>query len=172
MNRTIFSLAVLCLILGMCGPLLAADKDVVIADFEGKDYGDWKVEGEAFGKAPAKGTLSGQRPVSGFEGKGLVNTFLGGDGPKGTLTSPEFTIERDYIKFLIGGGNLEGRTCMNLLIGGEVVHTATGRSNEFLDWENWDVKQYQGKTAFLQIVDDASFGWGHINVDQIVPGSG
>ena len=78
--------------------------DILINDFEAADYGDWKVEGKAFGKAPAKGTLSGQMPVTGFEGKGLVNTFLGGDGPKGKLTSPPFTIERDYITFLIGGG--------------------------------------------------------------------
>ncbi|MHC4559258.1 MAG: GH116 family glycosyl-hydrolase, partial [Planctomycetota bacterium] len=61
---------------------------VRIADFESADYGDWKVTGEAFGKGPARGTLSNQQVVSGFSGKGLVNTFLGGDGPHGTLTSP------------------------------------------------------------------------------------
>lgn len=81
-----------------------ADDDILINDFEAADYGGWKVEGTAFGTGPAKGTLGGQQPVSGFEGKGLVNTFLGGDAPTGKLTSPEFTIERDYIKFLIGGG--------------------------------------------------------------------
>lgn len=52
--------------------------DILIADFEQKTYGDWKVEGEAFGKGPAKGTIGSQQTVSGFEGKGLVNTFLGG----------------------------------------------------------------------------------------------
>ena len=35
--------------------------DILIADFEGETYGDWKVEGEAFGKAPAKGTLPRQQ---------------------------------------------------------------------------------------------------------------
>ena len=110
--------------------------------------------------------------VTGFEGQGLVNTFLGGDKPTGKLTSPEFVIERDYIKFLIGGGGHKGKTCMNLLIDGEVVLTATGINtqpggSEFLNWENWDVKKYKGKKAVLQIVDAASGGWGHINVDQI-----
>jgi len=62
--------------------------DILIADFEQKTYGDWKVEGEAFGKGPAKGALGSQHHVGGFEGKGLVNTFLGGDRPTGTLTSP------------------------------------------------------------------------------------
>jgi len=157
----------------LCGSLLhAAETDILINDFEAANYGDWKVEGEAFGTGPAKGTLGGQMPVSGFEGKGLVNTFLGGDRPTGKLTSPEFTIERDYIKFLIGGGGHKGKTCMNLLVDGRVVLTATGPNtrpggSEFLNWENWDVRQYKGKTAVIQIVDDASGGWGHINVDQI-----
>jgi len=152
---------------------MAADKDILIADFEGKAYPEgWKVEGAAFGTAPAKGRLGGQMPVTGFEGKGLVNTFLGGDKPKGKLTSTEFTIERDYIKFLIGGGGHKGKTCMNLLIDGKVVLSATGGNNapggsEFLNWENWDVKKFKGKTATIQIVDAASGGWGHINVDQI-----
>jgi len=149
-----------------------ADDDILINDFEAADYGDWKVEGEAFGTGPAKGTLGGQMHVSGFEGKGLVNTFLGGDRPTGKLTSPEFTIERDYIKFLIGGGGHKGMTCMNLLIDGEVVLSATGPNlqpggSEFLNWENWDVKKYKGQKAVIQIVDAASEGWGHINVDQI-----
>ncbi|NQT41597.1 MAG: 2,6-beta-D-fructofuranosidase, partial [Planctomycetes bacterium] len=149
-----------------------AEDDILISDFEAANYGDWKAEGEAFGKAPAKGTLGGQMQVTGFEGKGLVNSFLGGDPPTGKLTSPEFTIERDYITFLIGGGAHKGKTCMNLLVDGKIVLSATGPNaqsggSEFLNWENWDVKQYKGKKAVLQIVDDASNGWGHVNVDQI-----
>jgi len=147
--------------------------DLLIADFEGKDYGGWKVEGEAFGKAPAKGTLGSQQHVSGFLGKGLVNTFIRRDGPTGKLTAPAFTIERDYISFLIGGGHHPGKTCMNLLIDGKVVHTATGPNiddggNEFLNWENWDVKKCKGKQATIEIVDSLSGSWGHVNVDQIV----
>jgi fructan beta-fructosidase len=156
----------------MAGLSPAADDDILINDFEAANYGDWKAEGAAFGTGPAKGTLGGQMQVTGFEGKGLVNSFLGGDGPTGKLTSPPFTIERDYIKFLIGGGGHKGKTCMNLLIDGEVVLTATGPNTQpggrkFLNWENWDVRKYKGKKAVLQIVDDASGGWGHILVDQI-----
>ncbi len=32
----------------------SADDDILINDFEAADYGDWKVEGEAFGTGPAK----------------------------------------------------------------------------------------------------------------------
>ncbi|MGM0486375.1 MAG: GH32 C-terminal domain-containing protein [Planctomycetota bacterium] len=158
--------------LTVCSAAAAAD-DILIEDFEATDYGGWNVEGKAFGTSPAKGTLDGQMQVTGFEGERLVNSFLGGDKPTGKLTSREFTIERDYINFLIGGGGHAGKTCMNLLIDGEVVRTATGPNtepggSEFLNWENWDVQEFKGENAVLQIVDKASGGWGHINVDHIV----
>ena len=104
--------------------------EVLIADFEGDTYGEWKVEGTAFGTHPAHGTLPNQQNVSGFVGKGLVNSYLNGDQSTGRLTSPEFTIERDLINFKIGGGNQPGQECINLLVGGKVVRTATGRNDE------------------------------------------
>lgn len=143
-------------------------KSVLLADFEQDDYGDWKVQGEAFGKGPAKGTLPNQQSVSGFLGKGLVNTYLNRDGSQGTLTSPVFEINRRYLNFLIGGGGHEGKTCMNLLINGRVVYTATGANDEKLMWRSWDLRKYEGKEARIEIVDHASGGgWGHINVDHI-----
>ena len=140
---------------------------IVLADFEGADYGQWQAAGEAFGKGPARGTIGGQQNVSGFAGQGLVNTFLGGDGPHGTLTSPPFQISRRFINFLIGGGSHAGETCMNLFVEGQIVRTAVGADNEKLDWNFWNVEELAGKTARIQIVDSFSGGWGHINVDQI-----
>ena len=140
---------------------------MVFADFEGGDYGAWTVEGAAFGTAPAAGTLPNQQRVSGFRGRGLVNTYLGGDPPQGRLVSPEFTIERPFISFLIGGGSHPGRTCVNLRVDGTVVRTATGRDNERLEPHNWDVSDLRGRRARLEIVDAESGPWGHINVDQI-----
>ncbi|HWB08219.1 MAG TPA: glycoside hydrolase family 32 protein [Pirellulales bacterium] len=147
--------------------------EIVFADFEGSDYGMWQTSGTAFGSGPAKGTLAGQMPVSGFLGQGLVNSFLGGDGPTGKLTSPEFTIERKFVGFLIGGGGYEKQTCMNLLVDGKVVRDATGPNtqgggSEQLEPAAWDVSDLLGKTARIEIVDDATGGWGHVNVDQIV----
>ena len=150
-----------------------AAEDILIADFEGSDYGDWKVTGEAFGPGPARGTLPGQMQVDGFKGKGLVNSFFKGDGTTGTLTSPEFKIERKFIGFLIGGGKDSEKTCMNLLIAGQAVRNATGPNgqpggSETLAPESWDVSEFVGQSAVIQIVDQATGGWGHINVDQIV----
>jgi hypothetical protein len=106
----------------------AAEPDIVFADFEGPDYGAWKAEGQAFGSGPAHGAFPDQKPVTGFLGHGLVNSKLGGDQSTGRLTSPDFTIHRKFITFLIGGGGFAGQTCMNLLVDGKAARTATGFS--------------------------------------------
>jgi fructan beta-fructosidase len=154
--------------------LASADtrSDLLIADFEGDTYGDWATTGTAFGKGPARGTLPNQMPVTGFLGKGLVNSYNGGDASTGTLTSPEFTIQRQCINFLIGGGNHPG-TRIDLIVGGKVVRTATGPNDrpggsEHLDWHTWDVGDFEGKKAVIKIVDEETGGWGHINIDHIV----
>lgn len=140
----------------------------IFVNFEGGSYGKWQATGTAFGEKPAQGTLPGQQKVSGYGGKGLVNSFLHGDDSQGTLTSAEFTIRRPYIQFRIGGGNRPDVACINLLSGGKVVRTATGKDNEKLLWDFWDVGELIGREAQLQIVDRATGGWGHINVDDIL----
>ena len=144
----------------------------VLADFEGGTYGEWTATGDAFGTAPATGAVPGQGQVSGFLGDGLVNTFLNGDSTTGTLTSPEFTIDKKHISFLIGGGNhpaaYANPTAVELLVDGRAVRSATGRDAEALNWASWDVSDLAGKKARIRIVDGNTAGWGHLNVDHIV----
>jgi sucrose-6-phosphate hydrolase SacC (GH32 family) len=139
----------------------------VLADFEGKDYGDWKTTGEAFGPGPAQGRLGDQNPVDGYLDHGLVNSYYHGDATTGTLTSPEFEISQPFLNFLIGGGS-QKETRMDLLVNGKVVRTASGSDAERLKWSSWDVREFLNQKAVLQIVDNATGGWGHINVDQIM----
>ncbi len=159
------------LLLGSSQAAIAAD-DILVADFEGETYGDWKATGEAFGPGPARGTLSGQMHVAGFQGKGLVNTFFQGDDSTGQLTSPPVKIERKFISFLIGGGMNREKLALRLVIDGQVVRSATGPNDkpggsEALARDSWDVSDLIGRTGVLQIVDAAQGGWGHINVDHI-----
>ena len=236
--------------------------------FDSGSYGDWTTTGTAFGAEPATGALPDQQPVTGFDGTHLVNSFNGGDGSTGTLTSPAFTIAKNHLNFQVGGGNhpyvtgavpagtlpahtvfadwstpgtssyadlgwtgtgsftnsgpstgpLGGQiaakaldtwppdgdggtgtitsptftvsspfidlqtaggehpwgganpTAVNLLVGGQVVATATGNNSGSLGWNNWDVSQYQGQQAQIQVVDqsDGSTGWGHLMVGDIL----
>jgi uncharacterized protein (DUF608 family) len=125
--------------------------------------------GPAFRAAPSKGTGPGQQTVSGFLGKGLVNTFdPDGDDATGTLNSGVFEVDRDHLQFLIGGGHHPGKACLELHVGGKVVRSATGQNNERLELTTWDVSEFRGQHAQLKIVDEATGAWGHINVDHIV----
>jgi levanase len=167
----------------------------LFAGFDGATYEGWTTTGNAFGDRPAPGTVppqgaatgctfAGTRPpagtigdqqlVSGYEGSQLVNTFFDHDNGTGHITSPEFTIGKDYINFLIGGGNhpwpgtaTNRPTSVNLVVDGAVVRTATGKDSERLNWTNWNVADLRGKRARIDVVDENTGGWGHINVDQI-----
>ena len=149
----------------------AIPKDaLLIADFEGDSYGDWKITGTAFGSRPS----STKDRVTGHRGRSLVDTYLVGesDEPTGTLTSPSFTIERKLLNFLIGGGKTPGKTCVNLVVDGKRVRTAVGsarksRGRKIMRWVSWDVGELMGRQVQVEIVDRRSEGWGHIMVDHV-----
>jgi fructan beta-fructosidase len=150
--------------------------DIVVADFEGDDYGDWTVEGKAFGSGPSKGTLPDQPVVSGYQGERLANSFVGGDAGTGTLTSPRFKIERDFINFLIGGGAHGDGASITLELFWQdeswIIRTASGAAVDpggsgLLEWEVWDVSKFKGLEARIHIVDEVTGEWGHITIDQI-----
>lgn len=144
-----------------------AGQPVPVCEFELPDYGEWQVAGNAFGNHPARGTLPGQQAVDGFEGNQLVNSFHNGDAATGTLTSPTFIIERNYLNFRIGGGDHPGQIALNLRIDNQVIRSSTGHDTEQLLWDSWDIRDFIGKAAVLEIVDDHTGGWGHILVDRI-----
>ncbi|MBN1124530.1 MAG: GH32 C-terminal domain-containing protein [Sedimentisphaerales bacterium] len=170
MGITSAGILAFCFLMSIAGE----EKEVIlVADFESSTYGDWLIEGQAFGSGPAKGTLPNQMNVTGYLGNGLVNSFTNGDDSTGTLTSPPFIIQRNYINFLIGGGMHPAKACINLLLGDTIVRTATGPNDrpggsEALDWATWDVSDMMGKTVRIQIVDQQKGGWGHINIDHIM----
>ena len=147
----------------------AGRPDVVYADFEGKDYAGWKVEGEAFANSPSRadnGKL--YEELEAFQGKGLVNSSrrrnnedsVAADKYTGKLTSPEFTIEHKFIRFLIGGGGEIDVLGLRLIVDGKVVHRAAGRNAGKLRPEVFDVREFLGKKAHLEIIDQAKDGWG------------
>ena len=125
--------------------------------------------GKAFTGSPSKGTAAGQQTVIGYAGKQLLNSFeRGGDGLMGIIQSPEFKIDKRYLKFLVGGGNQADRTSVNLVVDGKIVQTAVGNMSETLSEAVWDLKAYQGKKASIKVIDLDVHPWGHILADQFV----
>ena len=139
--------------------------DILFEDFE-NGYDKWTVEGTAFGDSPAQGTLPNQQPVSGFVGKRLVNSFLQGDSSTGRLVSKPFTIERRFIRFKVGGGH-SANTQIRLLTEDRIVRATAGHDRELLEPALWDVTEFEGRQAHIEIVDQEKGPWGHINIDQI-----
>lgn len=149
--------------------------DIVIADFEGNTYSPWEAAGTAFNGGPAKGDSLATLDIANAVGSGVAcsenfnsGTSRGNDEPKGRLLSPVFEIQRKYLSFKIGGGDYERHACLNLLVDGKIVKSATGRNSDEMYAASWDVSSWGGKQARLEIVDEASGGWGHILVDHLV----
>jgi len=151
--------------------------DILFEDFEKATYEGWTVTGTAFGSGPIEiSKIPEYQGDVGGKGKRVVNSHASSPGKNsgerdtatGTLTSKPFTIERNYITFLIGGGAHKDKTCMNLLVDERVVLSATGKNNNKMEPASFDVQKWAGKTARLQIVDNEKGPWGNIGIDEIV----
>jgi len=151
--------------------------NIVFEDFEKPTYEGWTVEGTAFGDGPIEIAKipKYQGDVKG-RGTRVVNSHNARQGESidkadahvGKLTSRSFTIERSFVTMLVGGGNHPGQTCVNLVVGGKIVRTETGRDSNEMSPVSWDVRDLAGQTAHIEIVDNVKGPWGNIGVDQIV----
>jgi len=151
--------------------------DIVFDDFEKDSYDGWIATGTAFGTGPAEPSkIPAYQGDVGLHGRRTVNSHATApddevgakDAAVGTLTSKPLVIERDYLTFLIGGGAHKGRTCLNLLVNGQAVLSATGRNDNRMQPYSFDARAWAGQEAKLQIVDHEKGGWGNIGIDDIV----
>ncbi len=149
-------------------------------DFESGDLQGWTKTGAAFDEQPTFGdnpTARNRGQPSGHQGSWWIGGFekfqnkpgqkagaVRGDGPTGTLTSAPFTITAPQLSFLVGGGSSD-KTRVELVVNGAAVLRASGKNTETMARVTWDLTPFSGKQAMLRIVDEASGGWGHINVD-------
>ena len=159
------------LLLAPLAALHAADKpaqpsrpDIVLADFE-QGYGDWTVKGEAFNHPTTP--VSGAK---GFVGKGLADSWDAGGPPgmplAGTLTSPVFTLERNFIRFLVAGRGFGPKSSLQLLIDGKLEGYACGVQDRQMRPAAFDVSAFLGRKA--QLVASDRGNWEFVAVDEIV----
>ncbi|MCA9081780.1 MAG: DUF1553 domain-containing protein, partial [Planctomycetaceae bacterium] len=150
------------------------NEDQVLADFEAGTYGDWTTTGDAFGTGPhTQKTIADYQGDVHAQGTYFVNSHQRreggrGDDHVGTLTSPEFKLTHRWIRFLVGGGNHAGKTCVNLLVDGKIVRSTTGPANNRMQPQEWNVEEFVGKSARIQLVDDERGGWGNIGADAFI----
>ena len=148
--------------------------DEVFEDFEADNYDGWTVEGRAFGETPQrKETTPAYQGDIQARGKRWVNSHnvragKGGDNLVGRMTSRTFKVRHRYISFLVGGGNHKDKTCVNLKVDGKVVRSQTGFASNQMRPVRFDVTEFAGKDAQIEIVDQQKGGWGNIGADHFV----
>jgi len=153
--------------------------DMVFEDWGKETYEGWTVEGAAFGSGPIKKSdiPSYQGDVGGDTAR-VVNSHSSAPGDSveakdkgvGKLTSRQFTIERRFITFWIGGGRARSpsRLGLTLWVDGMPLQTAAGEDSNQMAIKHFNVRALAGKTARLEILDDATGGWGNVGVGKIV----
>ncbi len=153
--------------------------DIVFEDWNKGTYDGWQVEGAAFGSGPInksavpsyQGDVGGDTPrVVNSHASAPGDSVAGKDRAVGKLTSRDFTIERRFIAFWIGGGRARppSRLGMTLLVEGKPMQTASGEDKNQMSLKHFDVSAFDGKAARIEILDDATGGWGNVGVGKIV----
>ena len=145
----------------------AGRPDIVFEDFE-HGYENWKVEGTAFGQGAGHGHVAESAArVAAFWARAWSTRYLGGDDTTGRLISQPFTIERHFIRFLVGGGASPprrsgwwwtARSCARPR--GKRQRAAPARPRG-----TWASSRARRRTSRSWTQQQGA--WGHINVDQI-----
>ncbi len=146
-----------------------AKPDFVVFDFEdGKK--EWKV---LKGDLSHAFTNSTSHPL-GKVGNGFIRTCEGPNGYDdklmGTLQSPFFLIDHDFITIRVGGGEYPEKCYVALVEkdSSREIFRITGHNSEVFRTESCEVKALKGKEAFILVVDQETGRKGHINLDHIV----
>lgn len=140
-------------------------QNILIENFETETYKNWVATGDAFGTYPhlVPANILNEWGNSGYEGNFMISSFVNGDKGMGTLTSPEFIINRKYLNFLVGGGFKD--VYVSLLIEGKEMMSVGGNQSRKMAWVAWDISRYNGESAQIRIVDNSVEGWGFIDAD-------
>ena len=112
------------------------------------------------------GTISAGK--KGFLSSGTA--AYGEEQTTGVLRSDPFLVQGDIMEFLIAGGNNINNKHIDLIDADteQVYFSATGNNINNFQYDFWNLKDIQGKSVYLKIVDaDGGTSWSHLELDQI-----
>jgi putative membrane-bound dehydrogenase-like protein len=145
------------------------DGELLDLGFESGDLSGWTAEGEAFAGQPVRGdTVSARgREASLHQGDHWAGGYeLHGDDPHGSLISDAFMVTHPWASFLVGGGAWpETRVDIVRVTDGAVLHRSMGANHESLQRVVVDLREHMAQWIAVQVVDERSGHWGHINYD-------
>ncbi len=132
--------------------------DELFEDFDAPSYGDWQTAGQAFGKAPARGTANSAGP--------------GADQLVGSLTSRKFRMPKLWVHVRMAGtkGNGKGKESEPIRVtvvadDHKSAHLVPSDKAGF-EWQTARMTKEIGRECYFEIVDRARDG--HLVVDKIV----
>lgn len=160
-----FAIAVAAL-LSAVSPVVPAATPVANADFETCALDGWTQTGDAFSVRSDTTWFGGTFDQ---HGKCFLSGYLAHqDGPTGSVRSATFTAT-DRLSFLVAGGNDPDRLHVDLVraADGAVLDSQTGYNSEQLARIVWNTGSVRGQQVYLQVVDQASGDWGHLNLDDV-----
>ena len=160
-------------------PVPVVRPDLVFEDWHQETYAGWEVEGTAFGNGPIKkselpsyqGDVGGDTPrVVNSHASAPGASIEAKDNATGKLVSREFVIERNYLAVWVGGGKARpnARLGLNLVVAGQPVRTVAGQDSNAMALQHLDLRPWLGKSAHLEITDDATGSWGNVGVGKMV----
>ena len=147
------------------------ESEILFEDFEKFPEKRWEGEGDAFvgnpfgGKNSSNGASFGGGLGQRFASSNSAGTEEGKQN-RGRLLSKSFSIQRDYIHFLISGGS-KGAS-VHLLVDGKAARTAAGNRDDQFRPTRWDVREFRGRQARIELKDDTSDDWGYVAADHFV----
>lgn len=130
---------------------------------------NWQPNGQAWDHGPSSREAPGQSMVFGntgnFASSATARTI---DDVTGTLLSPPFEIRGEVITLRVGGGRAPDTQRVSLLLEGRRIFSATGCSTEILSRRIWNVADWIGRLAQIEVADTGVGGWQHVLADEIV----
>ena len=145
-----------------------------IFDFEDHDLSNWTLNGTAFNNQPTYGDnpserfktkVNGRNEPSNHRGDWWIGTFenrpnsshpageIQGDEPQGNMMSPSFSIDTNFLRFLIGAGCKDvGKVRAELIVNGDVIfetraEEVSANCIETMSDKSWNVSGFTGSRA-------------------------
>ncbi|REE05536.1 Ig-like domain-containing protein [Marinoscillum furvescens] len=154
--------------------LTVEDQQYLVYDFESGDLSGWTTVGGAFtvGDVTNATNWGWGGPFNPQGSYHLWGVASGGDADTGSIQTDDFVLWGDgKITFMIGGG-YDFNTLFLALVrksDGAILMKATGDDNDSEDYvqKQLDASMFVGTTCYMKLVDKATGGWGHINLDNL-----
>ncbi|WP_084156525.1 glycoside hydrolase family 32 protein [Clostridium akagii] len=152
--------------------VVPAGEDIINSDFETGDLTGWTATGNEWSNKSVVDNTGWVGGIGKYHCSGYTDPSIGGAGDPGTgtLESTVFTLGGNgTINFLVAGGDLPKSAYVTLedaTTGKELTQFKTsGLSSGTVRRVNWDASEYLGKKFRIKVVDNATGGWGHLDVD-------